>query len=247
MYIFQLLIHTSLLISIALTGFIAFYLSHRPDGVNYSSQPFLLALLNVGLLILVLIAVSVLVNKFFLRLSSSSPHIDELTGFMTRHTFSKEFEQMILDTKQSLKPLTILLVDIDHFRLVNEKHGHQVGDKLLTLLSSSVQSVIRGADLTCRWGGDQVLVTLQDCTEKDACLLAKNILDKVNEQSVDNQGHGVSITASIGVAQLVASDDAESLVNRAETGLFSACDSGRNTYAIGYEWILIDYAIDPIF
>lgn len=247
MYIFQLLIHTSLSVSIALAGIVAFFISQRPDGLSRTSQPFFLALFNVVLLILVLIAVSVLVNKFFLKLNSSSAHIDELTGFMNRHAFSDVFEQVLYDTKQSRKPLSILLIDIDHFRLVNEKHGHRIGDKLLIMLGSAIHSVLRGADITCRWGGDQILVVLKDCTEKDACWVATNIIEELNQQTLDNQGEAVSITVSIGVTQMVKGDDAETLVTRAETGLCSARDNGRNTYAIGYEWILIDYSIAPIF
>lgn len=247
MYIFQLLIHTSLSVSIALAGIVAFFISQRPDGLNYTSQPFFLALFNVVLLILVLIAVSILVNKFFLKLASNSPHVDELTGFLTRHAFSDFFEKMLYDAKRSHKPLSILLIDIDHFRLVNEKYGHRIGDKLLIMLGSTIQSVLRGSDMTCRWGGDQILVALKDCTEKDACWMAKSIIEELNQQTLDNQGEAISVTASIGVAQMVKGDDAESLVNRAETGLCSARDNGRNTYAIGYEWILIDYSIAPIF
>ena len=247
MYVFQLLINASLLVSILLTGIIAYFISHRPGGVNYSSQPFLLALFDVALLILVFIAVSVLVNKFFLRLSSSSPHIDGLTGFMTRHNFRHVFEQEILDSKCSHQPLSILLIDVDHFRLVNERYGHRVGDELLIMLGSVIQSVLRASDVSCRWGDDQIFVTLKNCTERDACRRAKNILEKLSQQTLNNKGVPVSITASIGVAQMVGEDDVETLVIRAETGLCSARDNGRNTFAIGYEWILIDYSPDPIF
>ena len=246
-YVFQLFIRTSLLVSIALTGIIAYFIPYRPGGINYSSQPFLLALFNVALLIMVLIAVSVLVNKLFLRLASNSSHLDELTGFMTRHAFNQVFEQVILDTRRSMEPLSILFVDIDHFRVLNEKHGHRVGDELLTILGKSIQSVLRASDITCRWGGDQILVALKNCTEKDACHLAENILEILGQQTLDEQGQTISITASIGISQLTKGDDGETMVTRAETGLCSARDNGRNTYAVGYEWILIDYALSPIF
>lgn len=246
-YMFQLLIHVTLLVSIALAGVIAFFISHRPDGINYSSQPFLLALLNVVLLILVLIGVSVFINKLFMRLASSSGKIDELTGFMTRHAFSHVFEQVLFDTKRSMKPLSILLIDIDHFRVLNRNYGHRVGDELLAILAQSIQSAFRKHDITCRWGGDQILVVLNDCNERGACRLAGNILENFGQQALDRQGSNISITASIGISQLIDGDNAETIVTRAETGLCSARDNGRNTYAIGYEWILIDYALSPIF
>ena len=242
-YAFQLVIHTCLLVSTALTAITAFFISHRPDGINYSSQPFLLALFNVALLVLICIAVSVLVNNFLLGLSSGSSKIDELTGFMTRHAFSNAFEQVVLDTKRSLEPLSILLIDIDHFKLVNDKHGHRIGDELLAMLSKSVQFELRASGVICRWGGDQILVALRDCTEKKACRLAEKILERLRQQTYDNKGKTVSITASIGVAQMVDGDDTEALITRAETGLCSARDNGRDTCVIGYEWILIDYCL----
>lgn len=197
---------------------------------------------------MIFIAVHVLVKKTVQSMLTKNKHVDELTGFMTRHAFGQIFEHIILDTKRSLEPLTILLVDVDHFRQVNKEHGHETGDKILFLLSQSIQSVLRASDLTCRWEGDTILIVLKECTERDGCRLARKILEKIRQQRLgSSENKTISITTSIGVAQMATGDGVQNLVTRAETGLHSARDNGRNTYAVGYEWILIDYACDPIF
>jgi len=195
----------------------------------------------------VLAVVNLLFNKFRNQPSRDTRHVDLLTGFMTRHAFGEIFEHTLLDAKRSLEPLSVLIVDVDHFRLINERYGHQVGDELLIMLSKSIQSVLRASDITCRWEGDQILIVLKDCSTKDSCRIAEKILEKIRTQTLDRGKEKINITTSIGIAQMISGDNTETLAARAETGLHSARDNGRNTYAIGYDWILIEYRCDPIF
>ena len=232
-----------------MSGVVVFYFLSQEHSCSFSSKQLLFAWFNIALLSIIFIAVHFLVKKTAQNILTRNKHVDELTGFMTRHAFGQVFDHFILDTKRSLEPLTVLLVDVDHFRQVNEEYGHEAGDKILFLLSQSIESVLRASDLTCRWEGDTILIALKDCTERDGCRLARKILGKVREQRLvsSEKTKDISISTSIGVAQMATGDDAQSLVVRAETGLHSARDNGRDTYAIGYEWILIDYACDPIF
>ncbi len=231
-----------------MSGVIVFSFLAQEHSCTFSSKQFLFALFNIALLTIIFISVHFLVKKTAQSILSRTRHVDELTGFTTRHAFGQVLDHIILDTKRSLEPLTILMVNIDHFRQVNEEHGHETGDKLLFLLSQSIQSVLRASDLTCRWEGDTILIALKDCTERDGCRLASKMLEKIRRQPfISPENQTITITTSIGVAQMVTDDDAQSLVVRAETGLHSARDNGRNTYAVGYEWILIDYTCDPIF
>ena len=245
---FHFLVNTMLLLGISLSGVAAFCIVTQGTAHPFTSKEFLFSIFNIALLSIIFIAVHFLVKKTVQIIPGKNEHIDELTSFMTRHAFGQLFDHIILDAKRSLEPLCILLVDIDHFRLINEKHGHDMGDKVLLMLSQSIQSVIRASDITCRWEGDTVLIALKDCTERDGCRLAKKMLEMIRQQQlITPKGKNITITASIGVAQMITDDDAESLLLRAETGLHSARDNGRNTYAVGYEWILIDYACNPIF
>ena len=245
---FHFLVNGMLLLGISLSGIIAFCIVSRGTSHLFASKEFLFSIFNIILLSIIFISVHFLVKKTIQSIPGKNEHIDELTGFMTRHAFGQVFDHIILDAKRSLEPLTILLVDIDHFRLVNEEHGHEVGDNILLMLSQSIQSVLRASDLTCRWEGDTILIALKDCTERDGCRLAKKMLEMIRQQRLFTpKEKNVAITTSIGVAQMITDDDAQSLLLRAETGLHSARDNGRNTYAVGHEWILIDYACNPIF
>lgn len=233
--------------SLAWGATIAYFLFCHAGCEHYSTNQFLLSNANIIILIFAILAVRLLMNRYVAELTSNSRHVDELTGCLSRQTFSQMFEQLILDTNRSLEPLTILIIDIDHFRLVNEDNGHRIGDEILALLSASIQSVLRASDVTCRWEGDKILVALKDCTEKDGCRIAEKMLEIIRKPYRTSFGQDIAITTSIGVSQMVPGDDMGTLVTRAETGLFTARDNGRDTYAIGYNWILIDYSCDPIF
>lgn len=237
-----------LVLGIVVSGVVAFACVTLDHSCVFSFRHLLFALSNILLLSIIFIAVHFLTKKTVAPPVSPNKHIDELTGYTTRHAFNQIFEHAILDTRRSLEPLTVLLIDVDHFRSINEKYGHDAGDKVLYLLSEAIQSLLRASDLTCRWEGDTMLLVLKDCTERDGCRLAAKILEKVRAiKHISTDKRTVTFTTSIGVAQMINGDDSQTLVARAETGLHSARDNGRNTYAVGYEWILIDYACDPIF
>jgi len=242
------LINGMLLLGILLSGLVAFSVLSQEHFRIFTSRQFLFALSNIVLLSIIFIAVHFLTKRTAQNTHLNNKHQDELTGFTTRHAFGQIFDHIILDTRRSLEPLTILLVNIDRFRLVNEEYGRETGDKVLFLLSQSIQSALRASDLTCRWEGDTILIVLKDCTERDGCRMAHNILTKIRQLQIRTlEYRDVPVSTSIGVAQMTSSDDSQSLMVRAETGLHSARDNGRNTYAVGYEWILIDYACNPIF
>ncbi len=198
------------------------------------------------ILVVALGATNILFFKSRKTGSQEMRHVDLLTGFVTRHAFGEIFEHALLAAKRSLEPLSVIILDIDNFRGINERYGHQVGDKLLLQLSQTIQGVLRASDITCRWEGDQFLIILKDCSTKDSCRLAKKMLKNVRSQTFDHNGEIVTITTSIGIAQMTSNDSVETLTARAETGLHSARDNGRNTCAIGYDWILINYSLKPI-
>jgi diguanylate cyclase (GGDEF)-like protein len=244
----QLILNGALLLGLVLSGIGSYSLSSGYP-CNSSSELTLhkIFLVSSILFVVVLAAANLLFSKFRNQPSHDIQHVDHLTGFMTRHAFGEVFEHTLLDAKRSLEPLSVLLVNIDHFRRINERHGHQIGDEVLIMLSESIQSVLRASDITCRWEGDQILVVLQECSTKDSCRIAVKMMEKIRSQTLERGKEKINITTSIGIAQMVSSDTIETLAARAETGLHSARDNGRNTYAIGYDWILIEYCCDPIF
>jgi len=118
-YFLQLFIKGSLFMSLAWAATIAFFLISHAGCEHYSTNQFLLSITNILILCSAIFTVRLLMNKYVAEVTSNSKHFDELTGCLSRHTFSQMFEHLILDTKRTLEPLTILIIDIDHFRLVN--------------------------------------------------------------------------------------------------------------------------------
>ena len=243
----QLLLNGALVLGLALSALVSYSLSGYPGNSSDSATLLKISLTDSILLVIILAVANLLFSKFRNQTLSDTQHLDFLTGFLTRHAFGETFKQTLSAAKRSRKPLSVLLIDIDHFRRVNEKHGQQAGDQTLTMLSKSIQSVLQSSDVTCRWAGDQFLVVLKDCTVQDACRIAADILFSVRQQELVLGKKTIRVTISIGVAQMNKDDIAKTLIARAETGLHSAIDTGRNASAIGYDWILLEYYSKPIF
>jgi len=218
--------------------------SHSISSTQAESR---ITLASSLLLFVVLIGINLNFRKLKKKSLQDRYPVDEITGFMIRQDFVTVFEESMVDSNQSNEPLSLLMIDVDHFRRVNDKYGQQAGDETLTMLSKAIQSELRDSDITCRWAGDQFLVALKDCTIQGACRIAGNILDTVCRQQLVLETGTIRITTSIGVAQMVTNDSTRTLIARAETGLHSAVDNGRNTSAIGYDWILLEYYTKPIF
>lgn len=242
----QILLGSALVLGVVLGVIDAYSLSGAGDEHSFWKTLHKVSLTDSIVLVIVLSIANLLFFKLRNQTSLDSRHIDLLTGVVTRHAFGKMFTQAIESAKQSQKPLSVLMVDIDHFRTINERHGHQIGDELLTMLSRAIASVLRAPDITCRWEGDCFLILLKDCPIEESCKVAEKMIEHICDQTLESDEKKIKITISIGVAQMVSNDDTVSLVSRAETGLYSAQDNGRSAYAIGYDWILIDYSYDPI-
>ncbi len=242
----QLLLISALVLGIALGVIDLYSLSGSGDERSFWQTLHKVSLTDSIILTVVLSIANLLFYKFRFQLPRDERHLDMLTGVVTRHAFGEMFSAAMTDARDAQIPLSVLMVDIDHFRMINETHGHQIGDELLSMLSQAIESVLRSSDITCRWEGDRFLILLKECSIKESCEIAEKMIEHICNQTLISDGKKLKITTSIGVAQLVSSDDTVSLVSRAETGLYSAQDNGRNTYSIGYDWILINYSYDPI-
>ncbi len=200
--------------------------------------------------VLLLVTVSFLIRssfKTFQKQTTAELATDQLTGFMSRHVFGQIFKQVISDMKRSRQAVSVILVDIDRFRFINERYNNKTGDLLLTKLGATIKETLRESDMTCRWDGDEFLVLLRDCGATSAGNVAQKVLQAIRELQVGPKNKVIDFTVSIGVAQMTSTDTMETLVDRAQTGLCSARDNGRNCCSVGYDWILIDYYFKPIF
>jgi two-component system cell cycle response regulator len=129
------------------------------------------------------------------------------------------------------RPLSVCITDIDRFKLVNDTYGHDAGDAVLREFANRVRSAVRGADLACRYGGEEFVLVMPDTSAEMAAGVAERLRAIVEQEPFRLPGTDVllPITASLGLASaLPAGDRPEALLKRADTALYEAKRSGRN-------------------
>ena len=150
---------------------------------------------------------------------------DPLTGLNNRRVFNKELVRKVDSSKRYGNPLSLLYIDIDHFKEVNDQHGHACGDKILKELAKLVASNIRKVDIFCRIGGEEFAIIVPD-TDLSHCLqLAKKLL---NETAQHSFAHQINITASIGICAYDKTMNLQDFINSADNAMYKAKHGGRN-------------------
>ncbi len=149
---------------------------------------------------------------------------DKLTGLYNREKLDQTLNGLLPDITQSNKPVTLMLLDIDHFKQINDEFGHLTGDKVLTQLAELLRSQMRNQDFIARWGGEEFVVLLPDTLLKHGAELADRLRVYIAAQSIE--GH--NLTISIGVAQHQQNESTEALLDRADKALYQAKHQGRN-------------------
>lgn len=154
---------------------------------------------------------------------------DRLTGCWNRAHLDRMIELELSRSNRYQQPLSLLMLDIDHFKLINDRHGHQSGDLVLQELVRVVQLQIRKADLLFRWGGEEFIVMTPATGYRSAANVAEKIRMAVANQSFPAVG---SVTVSIGVAEHLPDEDAPDLFRRVDAALYAAKNSGRNRIVV---------------
>ncbi|MFN4311346.1 MAG: diguanylate cyclase [Ferrovibrio sp.] len=177
--------------------------------------------------ILVLVATWMTVTRFQKRLDAMAT-TDKLTGLATRHAFDILQQQAVRDASRLAQPMAAIMVDIDHFKAINDEFGHPAGDRVLCGVANAIRASLRSSDIICRWGGDEFQVALRNCDLINAERVAETIRQTVENAGFSYEGHSIPATVSVGVAVLRASEDVQSLTGRADAALYQAKQSGRN-------------------
>ncbi len=158
---------------------------------------------------------------------------DPLTGIGNRAALDLGLEREIKLARRNQIPLSLLIVDADRFKRVNDTYGHAAGDCVLRAMVHCVTSCTRGTDLVARFGGEEVAVLLNNTDATGAYHLADRIRMTVESTQVRYEGKNIQVTVSIGVADLQSEDDAHRLFCRADTALYWAKEAGRNRVRYG--------------
>jgi len=150
---------------------------------------------------------------------------DKLTGLSNRKYYQEKIEESILAFIQNGTPLSLLILDIDFFKKVNDTYGHPVGDKVLIQLAQLMQRTTREGDQPCRYGGEEFVVILPHTTAEQAVELGKEYNETVQQEKWSEIG---SLTISVGVATLFDDETSEQLLNHADRALYYSKQNGRN-------------------
>lgn len=150
---------------------------------------------------------------------------DSLTGAYNRRFSIEKLEKLIKDVESSQIPLSVIMLDIDFFKKVNDQFGHSEGDLVLNKIVEIINLSIIEKYTLCRWGGEEFVIILPNATNKVATNLAEKIRLEISKKPIKTVG---KISASFGVSTYVTGDDSSSLINRADNLMYNSKKQGRN-------------------
>jgi len=181
------------------------------------------------------IASSYLVYNSFRRLEHQS-HTDPMTGLVNRRGLFKHLEMLLAMSRRESKPLSLLLADIDHFKEVNDRWGHQVGDEVLKQLAQILRYGVREMDLVARFGGEEFLIVLPGIDSATAAEIGERIRAEIASTRIlipcelvpEKPSLALCVSMSLGVGEIGASEDVDKAISRVDKALYKAKDQGRN-------------------
>ena len=154
---------------------------------------------------------------------------DSLTGVANRRYFEERLNDALVRSRRHGTALSLLWLDIDHFKSINDRYGHGAGDAVIMAFARTLQGCVRADDLVARLGGDEFVVLIESAAPQSGEVVAQKLLEQM-QQPVPAGEHQIAATASIGVAYAAHPQSAEALLHVADTALYAAKDAGRNTY-----------------
>lgn len=153
---------------------------------------------------------------------------DALTGLPNRRGFDFALNHELARARRNKLPLSVVMFDLDHFKAVNDAHGHAVGDAVLCHVAALIKSRLRTSDVFARYGGEEFAALLPETHGEGAEIVVARLLDTIKRTPAESAGQSISITASAGVTQWLPGEDPQVLIERADQALYSAKRAGRD-------------------
>ena len=205
---------------------------HESQSLSTIRQTLYLNLL-ICLLVtaIVLASVSIVMRRYQRRIEALAT-TDVLTQLPNRRGFNILAGQALQEAKRSQSPLHALLIDLDHFKQLNDTYGHLAGDEVLRAFARQLRSNLRKADIVCRWGGEEFVLLLKDTDSTTAQQLAEKIRLQTEQKHYPFAGVNLHISTSMGLTELHTDDSLDSLLGRADKALYRAKALGRNRLCI---------------
>ncbi len=164
-------------------------------------------------------------RKKLIRLSQT----DELTGLLNLRAFNKLLEKEFARAERNKESFTIVMIDIDNLKKINDSYGHSAGSRLMQGVARAIKGCIRSYDVLARYGGDEFVLLLPGTTSEHAQLCAERICTAISNTSLDSGGYRISTTASIGIASFPNNaPDAQQVLDKADMALYRSKLEGRN-------------------
>jgi two-component system cell cycle response regulator len=153
---------------------------------------------------------------------------DALTGVSSRTSLLRELQGCIQRSTKTGQPLVVMMADLDHFKLINDNHGHLAGDKVLKEVAGRIKAGLREFDVVGRYGGEEFVILLENTSVHTAHQIAERIRQRIGSEPVHVAGHDMQVTISQGLALCSQGDDSHSVLSRADQAMYKAKQAGRN-------------------
>jgi diguanylate cyclase (GGDEF)-like protein len=159
---------------------------------------------------------------------------DSLTGLLSRHAFFDNASNYVSLAQREHRPFSVMIIDLDHFKLINDRYGHPAGDAVLKLFADVTNSVARRSDIVGRMGGEEFAIVLPSTTAVEALEFSQRLHTAINKAVLTFKDKAIKYTASIGLTEFDSDseDNIDDLLARADLALYQAKHSGRNQTAI---------------
>jgi len=159
---------------------------------------------------------------------------DSLTHLQNRRSLYSQAEQHLISCRRYGKDMSLLLLDIDHFKKVNDTHGHQAGDDVLVAVARLLKRMIRSVDAVARFGGEEFAILMPETNRLGAAVLGERIRSAIEKETMQSGGKVIPVTVSIGIVTLAAEEveSIDQLLSIADRRLYMAKNSGRNRICI---------------
>ena len=160
---------------------------------------------------------------------------DTLTGLLNRRAMHEQVAPLVQQATRQQRPLTLALADLDHFKLINDHHGHAAGDRVLQAFARVAERELRGADRVARWGGEEFLFALPDTDEVQAHACLERLREALRRVVVEALPAGTVISFSAGITRCAGVDDLEHAIERADMAMYRAKLEGRGRTSLASE------------
>ncbi|MBN7795546.1 sensor domain-containing diguanylate cyclase [Parahaliea mediterranea] len=167
------------------------------------------------------------------RQLSEAARIDPLTGLYNRRGFTEAGEAEIQRVFRSGRSFCVVLADIDHFKSINDRHGHACGDHVLARVAAKLRDSVRDVDRVARWGGEEFILLLPETDGDGAAVLAEKLRVLVEENMFQCEGGRLQVTMTFGVSAFRKGESLDSCIDRADRALYQGKDEGRNRVMVG--------------